>query len=310
MTTKYLRFNPLLKAVILISCLLFLVLKLSADKSDLLSLYALFKIKLIPGYAAILVMIILMPLNWSFEAWKWQLLAGKVVKLSFWDSLKGVITGLGLSFVTPYALGDYLGRIGLISHTDRKRLVGPLLMGSSVQLFVTLVFGLLGVFYLFDTDHLFYLLFLVISFFMAFVFIYRMPKSKWNSKMVTQIKFYFGLAQAFNRRELVKVFAISFLRYLTFGFQFLLALHIFLPHVEPHLKLAGITWVFLAKSMVPTFNFLSDLGVREVSAVLFFEQHSIDMEPVLLSSLLIWLINLLLPTVLSLPLIFKLKIMR
>lgn len=310
MATKYPRFNLLLKVLILISCLLFLAFKLNTSKSDLLNLYTLFKIAMVDGYIVLFLILILMPLNWSFEAWKWQLLANKVVKLNFWNALKGVISGLGLSFFTPYGVGDYIGRIGLITHLDRRRLVGPLLMGRLVQLLITLLFGLFGIFYLFGIAYFSYLLLSISVFLILLFFAYRKAGRKWRPKFEEGVKVYFGLIKAFDQRELLTVFAISFWRYLTFGFQFLLALHLFLPYVKPHLKLAGITWVFFAKSIVPTFNFLSDLGVREVSAVLFFEKYSVDVEPVVLGSLLIWLINLLLPTVLSLPLIFKLKIMR
>lgn len=262
------------------------------------------------GYIVIGVILILMPFNWSLEALKWRLLTGKVVQLNFWNSLKGVVLGLGLSFFTPYAVGDYLGRIGLITHVDRRRLIGPLLIGRLVQLFITLIFGLLGVYYLFGVEYISYLLIAIIVFFAVFLMVHRGPRIKWKPKFISQIRIYFGLILDFDRRELLAVFTISFLRYFTFTLQFLLALQLFLPEVELHLKLAGITWVFFAKSIIPTFNFLSDLGIREVSAILFFEHYSIDIEPVILASLLIWIINLLLPTMLSLPLMFKLKIIR
>ena len=76
------------------------------------------------------------------------------------------------------------------------------------------------------------------------------------------------------------------------------------------LVLAGITWVFLAKSVIPTFNFLSDLGIREFSAVLFFDSFSVPVEPIVLASLLIWVINILIPTLSSMPLMWKLRLLK
>ena len=60
----------------------------------------------------------------------------------------------------------------------------------------------------------------------------------------------------------------------------------------------------------PTFNFLSDLGVREASALLFFERFAVAIEPVILASLLVWIINLLIPTLLSLVFVSKLRFIR
>ena len=240
MATKYPRFNLLLKVLILISCLLFLAFKLNTSKSDLLNLYTLFKIAMVDGYIVLFIILILMPLNWSFEAWKWQLLANKVVKLNFWNALKGVISGLGLSFFTPYGIGDYFGRIGLITHSDRRRLVGPLLMCRLVQLLITLLFGLFGIFYLFGIAYFSYLLLSISVFLILLFFAYRKAGRKWRPKFEEGVKVYFGLIKAFDQRELLTVFAISFWRYLTFGFQFLLALHLFLPYVKPHLKLHSL----------------------------------------------------------------------
>ena len=48
----------------------------------------------------LLILFLLTPVNWAFEAWKWQKLASKVEKISFWEAYKGVL--IGLTFSTAY----------------------------------------------------------------------------------------------------------------------------------------------------------------------------------------------------------------
>ncbi|MEM9855913.1 MAG: hypothetical protein AAF843_01075 [Bacteroidota bacterium] len=310
MATKYVGLNRLLKLLILIFCIVFLWLKLDASHRNLFLLFQQFENSVITSYQLTLFILVLMPINWSIEAWKWKLLTNRVSVLNFQDALKGVVVGLGLGSFTPYGIGDYFGRIGLMLNSDRKRLLGPLLLGRMLQLLVTLLFGIYGVGYFFGVTYLAYTCAIIMCAVIFFLILRGILQVNFHSGLSKRLKVYFGLIQDFTPNEIVRVFCISFLRYLVFGFQFFLALHIFLSQTNTQLKMAGITWVFLAKSIIPTFNFLSDLGVREVSAVFFYEKFSIEAEPVILASLLVWLINLLLPIVISWPLIFKLRLIR
>ena len=74
--------------------------------------------------------------------------------------------------------------------------------------------------------------------------------------------------------------------------------------------LAGITWVFLAKSVVPSLNFLGALGIREVSTVVFFELYTNTLAPVVLAAFMLYTLNVLLPAVAGLVTIQTLKLLR
>lgn len=55
-------------------------------------------------------------------------------------------------------------------------------------------------------------------------------------------------------------------------------------------------------------NFLSDLGIREFSAIYFFDHFGVDLVAVINASLTLWIINILLPTIIGAPLTLKMKL--
>ncbi|MES2732218.1 MAG: UPF0104 family protein, partial [Bacteroidota bacterium] len=56
------------------------------------------------------------------------------------------------------------------------------------------------------------------------------------------------------------------------------------------------------------FHFLSDLGVREFSALYIFEFYHASLSAVLAATLSLWLLNILLPALSGSALVWRLKI--
>src|SRR5262245_18389218 len=51
--------------------------------------------------------VLLMFVNWSLEAVKWQRMLGRLEPIGFLRSLEAVFTGLTVSFFTPNRVGEY-----------------------------------------------------------------------------------------------------------------------------------------------------------------------------------------------------------
>ncbi|MEP2772538.1 MAG: lysylphosphatidylglycerol synthase domain-containing protein [Fulvivirga sp.] len=294
------------KLLVLCAMLVFIVVKLkdqqSIERFDLGEI----KMQCIENWYLLTLLLLLMPLNWLFEALKWQKLAQPITQLSTLEALKGVLSGLSMAFITPHGIGDYFGRILLLQNKDRTQLIGSILLGRLMQMLATLLFGGVGIFLLFGVQvtTLYYVLVacLVIS-----LLVLKGIRFGSNLKWVQKLKYYLGLINAYGFKTLASVLVIALLRYVVFCLQFVLALSIF-SEISSVLKFAGTTWIFLAKSVLPSFNFLSDLGVREFSAVYFFDHFGAPLIPVLVASFLVWLVNILLPTIIGAPLVLKYKI--
>lgn len=294
------------KLLVLCAMLVFIVVKLKDQQSIERFDLGVIKKQCAENWYLLALLMLLMPLNWLLEALKWQKLAKPITRLSTLEALKGVLSGLSMAFITPHGIGDYFGRILLLQNKDRTQLIGSILLGRLMQMLATLLFGGAGIFLLFGAEitSLYYVLVacLVIS-----LLVLKGIRLGSDIKWIRKLKYYLGLISEYSVKTLSTVLLIALFRYVVFCLQFVLALSVF-SDISSILKFAGTTWIFLAKSVLPSFNFLSDLGVREFSAVYFFDQFGAPLMPVLVASFLVWLVNILLPTIIGSPLVFRYKI--
>ncbi len=266
------------------------------------------------------VIILFSPLNWAMEALKWQLLALKIEKTSFGSAFKGVIAGLSLGFVTPHNVGDYAGRIWQMKNDNRFQAIGSILLSHAGQFLVTCLMGLLGwaIYYangILTIDNMNGLLFsLMLLLIICSIIILFVPD--FLVKLVNMLPFlvrfenYVKISRSYNSQERLTILVISMLRYLVFSLQFILLINLLKVDLPMPLLFAGITLVFFTKSVVPTFNFLSDLGLREVSALYFLGMLPIAEPKILAASLCLWIINILMPATLGTIFILTLKILK
>lgn len=254
--------------------------------------------------------IVLMPVNWMLEALKWQKLVNKEYKISFYNALSGVLTGLSLGFITPHAIGEYAGRLWRLESNDKMKFIGSVWLGKVLQMTVTFLFGLIGVIVFYNNSNyklplVTIITILTLSIFVGLLILFflKVKVSSW----IAVIQSYFKIVLAYSFKELGLVFLLCVGRYLVFSIQFLLVLVALKIHL-PIIKLfAGVSWIFLIKSIVPSFNFMSDLGVRELSALTYFDLFNANQSAVVAASLLIWLINILCPVLIGLYFVLKMK---
>ncbi len=295
----------LFKLVVLLAMAIFIVVKIrkqqSLDHFDFVEI----RQSCIQNWYLFILLIMLMPINWLLEALKWQKLANPIVQLSIFEAFKGVLSGLSMAFITPHGIGDYLGRILLLQKEDRTQLIGSILLGRLMQMLATLLFGGVGIFILFGTQitMLYYLLVVCV---VISLLILKGIRFGNDYSWMRKLRYYIGLIHEYNIQTTSYILLLAIGRYAVFCIQFIVALSIF-SDLSLMLKFAGSTWIFLSKSVLPSFNFLSDLGVREFSAVYFFDHFGAQLMPVLVASFLVWLVNILLPTVIGAPLVLKYK---
>ena len=253
------------------------------------------------------IVLLLMPINWAFEAWKWQKLASKVEKISFQEAYKGVLAGLSLSVITPIMLGDFTGKILLLKSDKRLQSIGAILLGNAVQLYVSLFFGsmsyLFFVFWVKPTPIFFHLSanFLLI---IALIFglflglnLSKIDTFSTKNKLFNYLKHCLIILKHYDTHELRNILLVATARYLVFSLQFLIMLNIFRIHLPIYVLLAGIGMVFLAKTLASTLNFLGDLSVRAFSSIYYFSFFGVQTSLIASATLTIWLINVLLPIV-------------
>ncbi|MDH3708587.1 MAG: flippase-like domain-containing protein [Cyclobacteriaceae bacterium] len=263
-----------------------------------------------------LLVLLLVPLNWFLEILKWRTLLRPLTSISLVRAAKGVLTGLSLGFMTPHSLGDYLGRVGHLQHENRMESLGAILFGRGAQFISTLLFGLVGLWAWYRAENTLWVLLvfcgclLGMTTLLGMFLLAREPFVRGCKRYWPSAHKFIKVMSQYSLREVWAVFGYSCLRYMVFASQFLLLLYWLQTPLPLTVLGAGVTWVLLAKSVIPAFNFLSDLGVREFSALYFFGLYAISPAPVLTASLSIWILNILIPTLVGAVFIIPMKLTK
>ena len=267
-------------------------------------------------------LLLLTPVNWGFEALKWQILLQRIEKTTFWDAYRGVLAGLSLGFALPAQLGDTAGRVLSLRTSARAEAIGASLVSGGMQFYVALVFGAVA-----WAHHLTvaperntlagrWLLALLVGLSalgIAFGLV-RRRLLNWLAVRTGLRRFshYWDVAGQYNDREISLALLAATVRYLVFSVQFYTALRLVGIVLPVDVSASGIGVVFLAKTVTPAFNLLSDLGVREAASLWVFAPFERSGVPVsasvlITATLTLWTVNILMPVLLGLVWVWRLK---
>lgn len=300
----------MLKGIILLLMVYFIYMKWREGQLSFIEI-GLFGVELYNRHALYLMLVPLglVAANWGLEARKWQLLSSPVQPLSMRQATRAVLTGLSMGFVTPRSLGDYAGRILEADVKERERLVGAVLLNRLSQSLPTYLFGFAGVLYLWpyllgkDQVNSLLLFPVIIGFGFSMIFLPAKRRHwllnqlrKLKGKLGASVYRMFRVIEEYNAWQVNSLLFYAALRYAVFSFQFVWILWLAGVSLPLTTLFAGVAVVYLIKSLVPAFNFLSDLGVRELSALWVFSAFALPESQLLLASLLLWCMNILLPS--------------
>lgn len=252
---------------------------------------------------AIILILLLTDVNWLLEIYKWKILASIENKTTFFTAFEQCLGALTASIFTPNRIGEYGAKALYFEKKIRKKIVLLNLIGNLAQLITTLFFGLIG--------------FSIISFtfeiqpskinasklliaFGSIVIVYFMRKRLKLSKIKAFLK-------QIPKKTYYSTLLISLLRYLTFShqFYFLMAL---LGVEESYFTLMPIifTMYFLA-SIIPSIS-IFDWLIKGSIAVFLFSFISINEITVLSVSMLMWILNFAIPSLLGSVFVLNFKL--
>jgi len=271
----------------------------------------------------VLLVILLMILNWGLEAIKWRLLLLPIEKISLRTSFKAVLAGSSITMLTPNRIGEFGGRILFLKNTHRLKAISISILGSISQLFITFLFGTIGLVYFKFMEQNFFNSFsndmINIVFLLSLIGIVLLLVCYFNfpvlSKLISKLPFWknkitaLAFIEKYSINVLVKVLLLSFFRYLVFIFQYILILKI--THVE--IKLDLCFWLlsifYLTMALAPTIGF-TELPIRAKTISLLIGIYSENYLGVQFAALGIWIINLVLPAIIGSIFIIRTKIIK
>jgi len=277
-------------------------------------------------------LIFLMFINWGIESIKWKILISQAEKVSFLTSYEAVLGGLAASVFTPNRVGEFIGRVFILKKTDPLKAILLTIVGSFSQLLVTIVFGTIAYLFfaprymktlMFDSTWLvtgFSFTLILISLFALVVFfnisvLHRISiiiPDKYSARIKNGID---AMADC-PKSLLLKTILLSALRYLVFSTQFYLAIRLMGMDFTALQCMLVIPVIYLALAAIPTVA-LTELGVRGSVSVFLFGMLSVSEGldggsalAVVSASTLIWFINIAVPSLAGVLVIFRLKFFR
>lgn len=263
--------------------------------------------------------IVLMGLNWSLETIKWKYLIKKIENISFLKAFKAVWSGITTGTITPNRIGEFGGRIVFLKVENRKKAIIITLVGDLSQMLITLIMGILGAAILVTTCYNkiaffqdYKLLFFGTAAIVAIICLILFFDINNVLKKLIRFKFLAKYLQKYIPEEKISLknkigtLFLSFFRYLIFCFQFYLALQYFDINIGLIQSFAAISSMYLAIHIFPSF-IIAEIGLRLSFALLFFRIFTDKTIAISLASLLIYIINIVIPMIFGSIFLFKNK---
>lgn len=262
---------------------------------------------------------ILMLINWGIEALKWKISIRKIQQVSFLKAFKATLSGVSFSVSTPNRVGEYLGRMLYMEEGKRLQVISATIVGSISQLIVTLVMGWMGLVILFPViraAELFSTIWIQVIIYgvlaglvVLVLFYFRLSwMVKWVQKLpgAKRFAFLFSAVEEFDSLLLVRLLALSVLRFLVFVVQYYVLFVLFDVNVSWWISFWAVNVSFLVLAIIPTIA-IAELPQRGAIVSTIMKLFTTNILGVNLATVCIWFINLILPAIAGSLLILTLR---
>ena len=269
------------------------------------------------GLFYIPLLVVLMILNWLIESIKWKTAVASVQPVSLVRAFKAVLAGVSISLSLPNRIGEYLGRVLYLEPAQRVRAISVTVVASFSQLIVTILMGVLGLllarpvmlsrggwaiqtwWIAMGIATLVVVLMLLLYFNISFLNRWLQQKLMTpSSTWALRFKGWLAALDSCDAAILRVLLSLSMLRYGVFIAQYYLAYQFFGVSFTLHQLFIIVSLTFLTLAAVPTFA-APELALRGAVGIFIAKWFTLQTAAVVLSLLLIWITNLILPAIIG-----------
>jgi len=255
-----------------------------------------------------LVLVLLMLMQWMFEAAKWQMMLRQHINLPIAKAIMMIFSGISFSIATPNRVGEFIGRVLHLPKELRVQATGYTFIGNFAQLIVTCVAGSIG-FGLIAGDLatgslaqfkvivcLLVYLAPMFTFLLLFIYFKAGVFFNWLSKIKFLQRWEHKLIQlsALSTSLLLNVLFWSVLRYAVFLLQYWLMFRLIGLALDFQQTAMAMSTVLLVLSILPTIS-LVELGLRWQISILVFAPYTANIFGLTMGITLIWILNMIVP---------------
>lgn len=266
----------------------------------------------------LLIVLVLMPVNWLIESFKWKYLMSTIRPIALWEAVKGILMGVSIGLFTPNGIGEFAGRMVVVPKPHRESSISASIAGSMAQLAITITIGGACVVYFISelvapNAEILALVVTSITIVVGFILYFRMPFVV--RKLFNRIPWFknhqdfVNAFDKFSKRSLVSAYIISLLRYIVFCTQVFVLIYYtvdFEVALSPMKLFFLIPVFFYVQTLIPTIA-LGEVGIRG-AVLIYLLPHAANTLPILMATTAIWLINIVAPALMGLGISFTQKL--
>lgn len=246
-----------------------------------------------------LIVVFLMPINWFLETLKWWVMMRRETSVTLLQSLKSTFMGVAAGVATPWRSGEFIGRLFALDEQHYIHSFYFSMLGGLAQAFVTASVGLAFLPAFFPSPLIIgvcvgvSIAFLVAYFHFDTVAVW-LPRIPVVSNYVRD----YSNAKQPDSLTLFGVLFLSIARYGVYVIQWVLVAHILGVNDMIMPLFAAVAVSLLLQSIAPALPLL-DIAVRSGIALLVFGMISENTLGIVVSTIVIWMLNLATPAMLG-----------
>ncbi len=256
------------------------------------------------GLLLIAASILLFPVNWGIEGYKWMLITSQIQKINYATATKSVYAGICVGNLAPGRATEFLAKIHFFKPENRISITVLHFVNGMFQLSITVLFGLLALLLRSnasaDNDELLKTVSIILSTVVMLGFVLALfninKLMNWLYKRFSKNSSAEAVHISWGNGLLVKLFFFSFVRYMVFSLQFVLLMHIFNVQANYVYLFTGIYIYFLFTTIIPMFSII-EAAVRTAIALVVFSDLGLSNASLAVVAILLWLINIVFPSI-------------
>lgn len=255
------------------------------------------------GFFCLMICLILIPINWGIESFKWQLITAPIEKINFRTAQRSVYSGICLGNLAPGRATEFLAKIIFFKPENRPQITVLHFVNGMFQLSVTYLIGFMALVYKlksFGEDNI-WIAYVSITSAVIVIGIFLTCLIKIDkvlnfvSKKIAGQKQLVNFEYHFTKLQLIKLFSASAIRYFVFFLQIILLIYLFGGTFNFNV-LTGAALYFLITTTIPMISFI-EAAIRAAIALVVFKDSGISNAALALASVTVWLFNIIIPSV-------------
>lgn len=265
-------------------------------------------------YLMLLLSLLLMPVNWGIESYKWKSITRQIEPVSYATALKSVFSGICVGNIAPGRAMEFLAKIVFFKIENRPAITVLHFINGMFQMLITCIVGVISITYkLNQINQSATVVYVVIAggLLMIAFFCWAILNVAYIQQKLRFIKWFRRMDNAqpvqFSKTLILKLVSLSIVRYLVFTTQFYLIYSVLSPGSPAIHVFTSVAGYFMFTSLVPMISFIEP-AIRGAIAIFVFNGANDNPVNVILASTFVWIINVVVPSIIGYIIIFREKI--